>query len=69
MLAEALARIGQNWRLSVCVAGCRSESPILGQLRALPNVVVENRLVPEAELGDLLARFDALVLPYQEAPL
>jgi glycosyltransferase involved in cell wall biosynthesis len=36
-------------------------------LRALPNVAVENRWVPEAEIASLLAWSDALVLPYREA--
>ena len=53
--------------LEVRVAGSGPESPALARLRALPGVQVENRWVPEAELGALIAWSDALVLPYREA--
>jgi len=36
-------------------------------LRGLPGVTVENRWVPESEVGALLSWSDAVVLPYREA--
>ncbi|MBE7211393.1 MAG: glycosyltransferase, partial [Gluconacetobacter diazotrophicus] len=39
----------------------------LERLAALPSVRVENRWVPEGEIGALIAWSDALVLPYREA--
>ena len=36
-------------------------------MRACPGVTVENRWVPETEIGSLLAWSDALILPYREA--
>ena len=36
-------------------------------MRALPGVTVENRWVPEDEIGTLIAWSDVLVLPYREA--
>ncbi len=49
------------------VVGQGPETPTLDALRATPRVTVENRWVPEAEVGELLAWADALVLPYREA--
>ncbi|HET8997052.1 MAG TPA: glycosyltransferase family 4 protein [Acetobacteraceae bacterium] len=67
MLAEALSRLGPLPGLTVRVVGLGPESSELKQLRAIPNVTVENRWVPESELPQLLAWADALVLPYREA--
>jgi glycosyltransferase involved in cell wall biosynthesis len=67
LLAEAVARLGAAPWLRLRVAGAGPESPELQRLRSLPNVTVENRWVPETELGGLLAWADALVLPYREA--
>ena len=67
LLDEALTRIGPVPGLKVRVVGSGPESPTLDRLRALPNVTVENRWVPESGLGELLAWSDALVLPYREA--
>jgi glycosyltransferase involved in cell wall biosynthesis len=39
----------------------------LDALRGCRGVTVENRWVPEAEIGALLAWSDALILPYREA--
>jgi glycosyltransferase involved in cell wall biosynthesis len=47
--------------------GSGPESPTLDALRALPGVTVENRWVPEDEIGSLLGWSDALVLPYRES--
>ena len=53
--------------IEVRVVGQGPETPILDALRAIPCVTVENRWVPESEVGELLAWADALVLPYREA--
>jgi glycosyltransferase involved in cell wall biosynthesis len=67
LLAEALARLGPRPGLVVRVVGSGPESATLAALRALPGVTVENRWVPEDEVGCLLGWSDALVLPYREA--
>jgi glycosyltransferase involved in cell wall biosynthesis len=67
LLAEALARLGPLPGLSVRVVGCGPPSATLDTLGALPGVTVENRWVPEDEVGDLLGWSEALVLPYREA--
>jgi glycosyltransferase involved in cell wall biosynthesis len=48
-------------------AGRGPECPALEALRALPGVTVENRWVPEDEVGTLIGCADVLVLPYKEA--
>lgn len=65
LLAEALSGLHQE--IEVRVVGCGPESPALAALRACRHVTVENRWVPETEIGTLLAWSDALVLPYREA--
>jgi glycosyltransferase involved in cell wall biosynthesis len=67
MLADALALLGPQPGVFVRVVGAGPESAELERLRSTPNVTVENRWVPETELGTLLAAADALVLPYREA--
>ena len=67
LLADALARLGPVPGLTVRVVGAGPESATLDALRALPGVIVENRWVPEDEVGALLGWSDALVLPYREA--
>ena len=49
------------------MVGSGPESAVLDGLRALPGVTVENRWVPEDEVGALLAWADALVLSHREA--
>ena len=49
------------------VVGTGPESAILDTLRHQPGVTVENRWVPEDEVGGLLAWADALVLSHREA--
>jgi glycosyltransferase involved in cell wall biosynthesis len=65
LLAEALAMLPAE--IEVRVVGSGPETPALDALRACPGVTVENRWVPEPEIGNLLAWSDALVLPYREA--
>lgn len=67
LLAEALALLGPRPGVAVRVVGSGPESTTLNALRALPGVTVENRWVPEDEIGALLGWSDALVLPYREA--
>jgi glycosyltransferase involved in cell wall biosynthesis len=70
LLADALARLLPGelpGELVVRVVGCGPESAGLSALRAIPCVTVENRWVPEAEIGSLLAWSDAIILPYREA--
>lgn len=67
LLADALERLGGRDDIEVRVVGSGPESTELARLRALPGVVVENRWVPEAELGALLGWADALVLSHREA--
>ena len=65
LLAAALADC--SGPLHVRVIGLGPESPALDALRACPGVTVENRWVPEQEIGEILAWSDALILPYREA--
>lgn len=65
LLAAALARPGPA--AQVRVVGSGPESPALDALRRLPGVTVENRWVPEGEVGALLGWADALVLSHREA--
>jgi glycosyltransferase involved in cell wall biosynthesis len=67
LLAAALGRLGAQPELEVRVVGSGPESEALDQLRLLPGVRVENRWVPEQEVGSLLAWADALVLSHTEA--
>lgn len=67
LLAEAMGRLGPRADMELRVIGSGPESSVLDQLRRLPGVSVENRWVPEGEVGAILAWSDALVLPYREA--
>ena len=66
LLADALAGIPPG-RMTVRIAGAGPESAVLDRLRSLPGVTVENRWVPEGEVGALLGWADALVLSHREA--
>ena len=67
LLADAMDRLRGRDDLELRVVGSGPDSPALDRLRALPNVTVENRWVPEPELAGLLAWSDALVLTHREA--
>ena len=67
LLAESLGLLGPETEYELRVVGQGPESPPLAALRRLPGVTVENRWVPEAEIGALLAWSDALVLSHREA--
>jgi glycosyltransferase involved in cell wall biosynthesis len=65
LLADALTTLSPD--IEVRVVGNGPETAALDALRACPGVTVENRWVPESEIGSLLAWSDALILPYREA--
>lgn len=67
LLADALALLAGRDDFEMRVVGSGPETAELDRLRRLPNVTVENRWVPEDELGDLLGWADALVLSHREA--
>ena len=67
LLADALAILGPRDDMQVRVVGSGPETALLDRLRALPGVRVENRWVPEDELGAVLAWADVLVLSHREA--
>ena len=67
LLADALRLLGPRPDLEVRVVGSGPESEVLGALRRLPGVTVENRWVPEGEVGQMFAWADALVLSHREA--
>ena len=67
LLASAMRLLGTRRNYELRVVGSGPESAELASLRALPGVTVENRWVPEDEVGPLIAWADVLVLPYKEA--
>jgi len=67
LLAEALALVLPRPDLEVRVVGSGPESAALTALRGLPGVSVENRWVPEDEVGALIAWSDVVVLTHREA--
>lgn len=67
LLADALRLLGPRTDLEVRIVGSGPESETLAALRALPGVAVENRWVPEGEIGAVIGWSDVLVLPYLEA--
>ena len=66
LLQEALSRLDSDL-FEVRVVGQGPESAVLDSLRGMPGVSVENRWVPEVEIGALLAWADAVVLSHREA--
>ena len=67
LLASAMRRLSTRREWQLRVVGSGPESAELASLRALPGVTVENRWVPDDELGVLFAWADVVVLPYKEA--
>lgn len=67
LLAGALGSLPPDAAITVRIVGSGPESPVLEALRLCRSVTVENRWVPETEIGTLLAWSDALILPYREA--
>lgn len=67
LLADAMDRLGPDPGMELRVVGSGPDSPELGRLRARADTTVENRWVPEDEVGAVLAWADALVLSHREA--
>ncbi len=67
LLAEALRLLLPRDDIEVRVVGQGPESAALSALRGLKGVSVENRWVPEDEVGRLIAWSDAIALTYREA--
>jgi glycosyltransferase involved in cell wall biosynthesis len=67
LLCDALGVLGPRADLTIRVVGSGPDSAALQALSRHPGVVVENRWVPDSEIGALLGWADALVLPYREA--
>jgi glycosyltransferase involved in cell wall biosynthesis len=67
LLAAALESLPPQVAIEVRIVGSGPESRALDALRSCRGVTVENRWVPETEIGSLLAWSDALILPYREA--
>ncbi len=67
LFVDALRQLGPGADIEVRVAGQGPDSPALAALRAMPNVTVDHRWIPEDEVGALLAWADALVLSHREA--
>lgn len=66
LFADALKLLG-GADIAVRVVGQGPETPELAVLRGMARVQVENRWVPETEIGALLSWADAIVLSYTEA--
>lgn len=67
LLAAAMALLPNPAAFELRVVGAGPESPDLDRLRALPHTAVENRWVPEAEMGALIGWADAVLLTHREA--
>ena len=67
LLADAMRLLGPRPDLVLRVVGQGPETTWLDALRRLPGVTVENRWVPETEVGALLGWSDAVVLSHREA--
>ncbi len=67
LLETALRGLGEVPSYEVRIVGHGPDSGTLRALAALPHVRVENRWVPENEVGALIGWADAVLLPYREA--
>lgn len=67
LLADTLDGVKSDAGFAFRVVGRGPETPSLRHLRKIDAVEVENRWVPENEIGLLLGWADALILPYREA--
>ena len=67
LLADAMAQLRATNTWELRVVGNGPEAPELDTLRATSGVTVENRWVPEDEIGKLIAWADVVLLPYREA--
>ncbi len=67
LLADTLRLLGPRPDAVIRIVGSGPDGPTLDALRTLPGVTVENRWVPEDEVGTLLGWADAVILAYTEA--
>ncbi len=67
ILLEALSMLPPGAEYECRIVGRGPDSATLRSLGALPGVRVENRWVPEGEVGALIAWADVMLLPYREA--
>ena len=67
LLEAALRGLGEVPPYEVRIVGQGPDSETLRALATLPGVRVENRWVPENEVGSLIGWADAVLLPYREA--
>jgi glycosyltransferase involved in cell wall biosynthesis len=67
LLADAIVQLRATNAWELRVVGSGPEAPELDKLRATTGVTVENRWVPEDEIGKLIAWADVVLLPYREA--
>lgn len=67
LLADALMRLPADAVFECRIVGKGPDSEVLRHLATLPRVQVENRWVPEDEIGTLVEWSDVVVLPYREA--
>jgi glycosyltransferase involved in cell wall biosynthesis len=67
LLADAIVQLRATNAWELRVVGNGPEAPELDKLRATAGVTVENRWVPEDEIGKLIAWADIVLLPYREA--
>ena len=67
LLEAALAQLGPDPGFDLTIAGDGPASDVLDRLARQASVTVDKRWIPETEVNALLARADAVVLPYREA--
>ncbi|MDI2090332.1 glycosyltransferase family 4 protein [Commensalibacter oyaizuii] len=67
LLDESLKKISSNQPYIMRIVGYGPQTVVLDRLNEHPNVVVENRWVPENEIADLMEWADVVILPYREA--
>lgn len=67
LLLDAYADLVREQNVRLEIVGGGDLSPYESQLAELPGVAVQNRWVPNAEIGKVIAGADLVVLPYVEA--
>lgn len=67
LLLDGMTRLGPRPDFVLRVVGHGPDTPELAALAQRPGVTVENRWVPEDEVGALIAWSDALILSHREA--
>ncbi|MDI2111789.1 glycosyltransferase [Commensalibacter nepenthis] len=67
LLEEALDQVTIQRPYMLRIVGQGPKSAVLDRLNKRNNVIVENRWVPEEEIGKLMQWADVVILPYREA--